>query len=197
LYEVDFEDGQVGTYAANVIVENINEQVDEEGQAHVLFDSIIDHKQGLQVLSGDNALVKERGKTYPRRSTKGWILCVQWKDGSMSLLSLNDLKELHPVKVAEYATVHKLMHEPAIAWWVPQVLRNRDCLIDAVKSCYLHWDQKFVTELPHTVKHALEIERKTGTIFWIDAIRNKMKTLPGSWRKCSCGSSEDFLSPDF
>jgi hypothetical protein len=43
LYDVEFDDGRVGTYSANVIAENIVEQVDAEGQAHVLFDDIIDH----------------------------------------------------------------------------------------------------------------------------------------------------------
>jgi hypothetical protein len=95
-YEVDFEDKQIGTYAANVIAENIYEQVDEEGQDHVLFDSFIDHKKGSNALSGEDALVQEGGKTYPKRTTKGWKLCVQWQDGSTSWLSLKDLKELHP-----------------------------------------------------------------------------------------------------
>jgi hypothetical protein len=43
LYDVEFDDGRVGTYSTNIIAENIFEQVDSEGQAHVLFDDIIDH----------------------------------------------------------------------------------------------------------------------------------------------------------
>jgi hypothetical protein len=51
LYEVEFEDGQVGTYAANVIAETIYEQLDDEGFAYTLFDSIVDHKRGPDAVS--------------------------------------------------------------------------------------------------------------------------------------------------
>jgi hypothetical protein len=37
LYDVEFDDGRVGTYSANIIAENIFEQVDTEGKVHVLL----------------------------------------------------------------------------------------------------------------------------------------------------------------
>jgi hypothetical protein len=43
LYDVEFDDGRVGTYAANVIAENIFKQVDTDGRTVVLFDEILDH----------------------------------------------------------------------------------------------------------------------------------------------------------
>jgi hypothetical protein len=45
LFEMEFEDSQVGTYAANVIAENISEQLDDEGFAYTLFDSNIGRYQ--------------------------------------------------------------------------------------------------------------------------------------------------------
>jgi hypothetical protein len=35
--------------------------------------------------------------------TKGWKLCVKWKDGTASWEWLTDLKESYPIKVAEFA----------------------------------------------------------------------------------------------
>lgn len=45
VYEVEYEDGSVGTYAANIIAENIFAQVDTEGRSHLILDSITDHNK--------------------------------------------------------------------------------------------------------------------------------------------------------
>jgi hypothetical protein len=49
LYEVEFDDGQAGTYAANVIAENIYVQIDDEGFAYTLLVLMKD----LQNIMGD------------------------------------------------------------------------------------------------------------------------------------------------
>ena len=43
LYEVQFEDGCIDTFSANIIAENISEQVDDEGRTTFLMDEIVDH----------------------------------------------------------------------------------------------------------------------------------------------------------
>jgi hypothetical protein len=176
LYEVEFEDGQVGTYAANVIAENIYEQLDDEGFAYTLFDSI-DHKRGPDAVAADDGFTEYHGRRVPKRTTRGWKLCVRWKDDSTSWIPLKDLKESHPVQVAEYAVANKLVSEPAFNWWVKTVLRRRDRIIKAVKTRYQRCEQKFGLELPKTVKRALEIDEETGTTYWCDAIRKEMKTV--------------------
>ena len=45
MYEVEFQDGHVESYAANLIAENIYEQLDDEGNKYRLIDQIIDHKK--------------------------------------------------------------------------------------------------------------------------------------------------------
>ena len=42
VYEVEFPDGQVKEYAANVIADNILRQVDHEGYSTTLMEGIID-----------------------------------------------------------------------------------------------------------------------------------------------------------
>jgi hypothetical protein len=44
------------------------------------------------------------------KTTKGWHLCVEWKDGTTSWERLADLKESNPVEVAEYAAT-KILHD--------------------------------------------------------------------------------------
>jgi hypothetical protein len=51
---------------------------------------------------------------YPWRTTKGWELCIQWKDGMTTWECLADLKESNPVEVAEYAVSRNFESKPAI-----------------------------------------------------------------------------------
>jgi hypothetical protein len=133
LYEVEFEDGQVGTYAANVIAENVFEQVDDEGFTYTLFDEIVDHKRGADAVKPEEGFEQYRGRSVPKRTTRGWKLCVKWKDGSTSWVPLKDIKESHPIQVAEYATANQLATEPAFRWLVPWTLKKRERIIQATK----------------------------------------------------------------
>jgi len=177
VYEVEFGDGEVLEYAANVIAENLYSQVDTEGRRYILLDSIIDHARNGQATLKDDEFVTKNGRRHRRITTKGWKLCVQWKDGSTSWEPLRTLKETNPVEVAAYADANKLASEPAFAWWVPYTLRKKDRIIAAVNSRYLKRNHKFGIELPKTVKQAIEIDTQTGTSFWRDAIDLEIKNV--------------------
>ena len=92
VYEVEFPDGEVLEYAANVIAENLYSQIDEEGYHQVVFDDILDHKatENAMSLTEDDLFILKGGKKRGRITTKGWKLCVQWKDGSTSWEPLSD-----------------------------------------------------------------------------------------------------------
>jgi hypothetical protein len=122
-YEVEFPDGTVDILTANTIAESMYSQVNAEGQEYSLLDEIIDHKSDGNALSRDDSLLLDSGTV--RRTTKGWKLLVNWKDGSSDWISLADLKESYFVQVAEYAVSNKIVSEPAFAWWVPHVLKKR------------------------------------------------------------------------
>jgi hypothetical protein len=53
------------------------------------------------------------------KTTQGWHLCFECKDGTTSWERLADLKETNPVEVAEYAVAKNLLDAPAFIWWVP------------------------------------------------------------------------------
>jgi hypothetical protein len=98
-------------------------------------------------------------------STIGWQVCCQWKDGSTSWENLADLKESHPLEIAEYAVTQGIVHEPAFNWWVPHVLKKHDPIISLVHKLttrYLKRTHKFGIEVPKTVKEALDLDRKNG-----------------------------------
>lgn len=80
--------------------------------------------------------VKRGSNQQYRKTTKGWYLCVEWKDGSTSCEQLADLKESNPVEVADYAVAHGIDTEPAFIWWVPYTTKRRDGIIAAVNKRY-------------------------------------------------------------
>ncbi len=177
-YEVQFEDGGVEAYTANTIAECMYAQVDEEGKEFLLLKEIIDHRSdGSAVRLDDGFLITKQGRRMPRRTTKGWKLLVTWKDGTTTWVPLKDLRESHPVQVAEYAVANKIAEEPAFAWWIRDVLRRRDRIIKKVKSRYWKRTHKFGIRMPKSVAEALMIDKETGTDFWRKAIEKEMRNV--------------------
>ena len=113
------------------------------------MDEIIDHKRDNSAVEKDEgSRINVNGKSYPRKTTKGWKLLVQWKDGTTSWVPLKELKESNPVKVAEYAAAMKLIEEPAFNWWAKQVLKKQDIIIKKVRARYRARATKFGIPLP-------------------------------------------------
>ena len=144
-------------------------------ETKVLFDSIFDYRRSTTALCyADQRVVKKDGRHFMRRSTAGWQLCVQWKDGFTSWEKLSDPKELHPIECAKYAVAQNLQAEPAFNWWVSYVLKKREHIISLVKkknACYLKRNEKFGIDLPRTVEEEAHcLDKKHGNTLWADAI---------------------------
>ncbi len=177
-YDVEFPDGEVREYAANVIAENMYAQVDADGHTHTMLDSILDYsKDGNAVEMDDMYVTTKSGNRRMRQTTNGWKLLVQWKDGSEQWIPLKLMKEYNPVEVAEFACARKIDKEPAFAWWVPYTLRKRDRIISAVNSRVKKTTHKYGIEIPRTVNEAFAVDEKNGNTFWRDAINREMENL--------------------
>eukprot|EP00804_Cyclotella_cryptica_P020326 CCRYP_014066-RA/>CCRYP_014066-RA protein AED:0.16 eAED:0.16 QI:0/0/0/1/1/1/3/0/747 len=181
IYEVRFPDGRTEELAANVIAEAVYAQCDADGNQYVLLDAIVDYRKdpSVAVARNDQVSVVD-GKKIVKRSTRGWELCCEWKDGSTSWQKLSDLKESHPLQVAEFAFAAQIADEPAFNWWVSWVLKKRDRIVSLVKrrsARYHKRTHKYGIELPKTVEEAYAIDRATGTTFWHDAIEKEMKNV--------------------
>ena len=90
-------------------------------------------------------------------------------------MKMSDLKESIPIQLAEYALNHKLEDEAAFRWWVHKVMQRAKQILKALKS-NKYWlrTHKYGVELPHSVKEALAIDRKTGTDYWAILIGKEM-----------------------
>jgi hypothetical protein len=159
LYPVIFPDGETAEYSANVIAESLYSQVDSEGNQFLLLDELIDWKRTSEPIPDENIF---QINIHKQCTTKGWKICVKWKDGSTSWEPLKDLKEAYPLQVAEFAVRHELQDLPAFRWWVKETLKHRDRMIKAVKSRYLKRTHKYGIPLPKTVEEAYELDRESN-----------------------------------
>jgi hypothetical protein len=107
-------------YAANLLAENMLSRCDEEGKRYALLKHIIDNKKDSTAITREDVFVGIRGCKSPRRTIKGWKICVDWKDDTASWDPLSGLKDSYPVVISEYAVTHGLVVEPAFSWWVPK-----------------------------------------------------------------------------
>ena len=104
MYEVEFADGTVKEYGANIIAENMLRQVDSEGFSLALMEGIVDFRcdELVAVLIEEKYIITKTGLKRLRKTTAAWDLLVHWKDESESWVKLSDMKESHPVETAEF-----------------------------------------------------------------------------------------------
>ena len=177
VYDVSFPDGSEASYAANVIAENMYAQCDSEGNQYVLLDEIVDHKHNDHAVAKADQYVIVNGRKCKRKTTKGWKLCIRWKDGTSTWERLSDVKESNPVQVAEYSVAANIHQEPAFDWWVPFTLKKRDSIIALVQNRFAKRKFKFGFEIPSSVQDAQRIDAENGDSYWMDALHKEMSNV--------------------
>ena len=146
-------------------------QVDQDSNRLVLFDGIVDHrKDGSEIKQNDDFIHTSNGDKRRRETTKGWEICIQWKDGISTWNQLKYVKESYPVQLSEYGTDNKILGEPAFSWWINQVLRKQDRIILKTASKYWQKTSKYGVLVPKTVKQAIQLDKANGDTRWWDAI---------------------------
>jgi hypothetical protein len=192
VYEVEFPNGSVKEYTANILAESLYAQVDEFGNRFLLLKDIIDHDKDSTALSQHEASIDNyngSGNSSRKVTTKGWKLCCQWADGSTSWEPLCNLKESNPIELAEYAEARNLLNEPAFAWWAKDILRHKRRIIQKVKSHYWQRTHKFGICLPKTVSEALALDKENNNMLWYDAIQKELKNVQSAFHFLPEGES--------
>ena len=178
IYEVEYLDGHKAALAANTIAENMFAQVDDEGNRHVIFQEIIDHRRdGTELNQQDAFITSKNGGRRRRETTKGWEILLQWKDGSTTWEKIKDVKESYPVQLADYSHEKRISDEPAFAWWVHHVFKKRNRIISKIKSRYWTRTHKYGIRIPKTVDEAKRIDKENGDSLWWQAICQEMKNV--------------------
>lgn len=177
-YKVEFDDGSSEVLSANIIAENIIAQVDPEGHRQRLLSEITDHRKNeAAVKKEDGEFVTSRGLKQKKRTTKGWELYVEWKDGGGNWIALKDLKHSYPVELADYAVENNIQDEPAFAWWVPWTRKKRDRIISKIKSKYWERSHKYGIRIPKSVEEAKRLDAENKNTYWMDAVKKEMSNV--------------------
>jgi len=117
IYKVEFPNGQLKEYAANVIAKNMLTQVNSDSYSLTMMEAITDYQKddAIAIPKIDKYLTTASGQKRLRKTAVGWSLLVKWADGSESWIPLKDLKESHPIETAEFAKARSIVDEPAFA----------------------------------------------------------------------------------
>ena len=84
LYEVEYPDGTTKQLAANIIAENMMSQFDSEVHHYQVLTEVTDHKKDYSYIAKVGGFIKSiSGNLHWKRTTSGWKLLVEWKDGSV------------------------------------------------------------------------------------------------------------------
>jgi hypothetical protein len=177
VYEVAFDDGSIAKYSANLIATAMFAQVDDEGRSHQILDKIVNHRRTKESISKEEAFVTIQGKKHPVRTTKGWELCILWKNGDTSWEKLKDLKEANPIETVEYAVSKGISEEPAFNWWAPYTLKKRDFIILAVRARFVRRDYKFGIKVPANIPEACKLDLENGDDMWERSVEKEMKNV--------------------
>ncbi len=154
LYNVEFPNGKTTPLFSNAIAQAMYTQCDVDENEYLLLKCFVDVQKEHTAISLDLQKAVHNCQEYMHSTTLGWHVCCQWKDGSTTWEKLSDMKESHPLQMAEYAKSMGVDHKPGFNWWVPHMLRKCDNIIALVKKCicrYLKCTQKFGIECPKTV----------------------------------------------
>jgi hypothetical protein len=179
-YDIEFNNGTITKLTANKIVECMYAQCDPGGNQYVLLDCFVDFDKLLTAISHADLNIVLKRHPSKHCNMYGLKICCQLKDGSTTWESHKDLKESHPLEMAEYAIMQDIDHKPAFNWWVQQVLQLRKRIISLVKNWkmrYLKKNLKFGITVPTSVDHAIKIDKRNSNTLWANAIAKEMKDV--------------------
>ena len=178
LYDVEFDDGTIRQFQANVIAQNIYQQVDEDGYSLTKLKAIISHMKDEDAIdSSDGWITTKSGQRRMIKSTAGWFLKVEFDDGSTQWVSLKALKETNPVDVAEYAVANNIADEVAFRYWVPYTLNQREKVISSISHRVRKTKSKFGIEIPTNMVEVADFDRRNGNHLWNDATKKEISNI--------------------
>ena len=112
LYEVEYNYGRTEQLEDNIIAENMLSQVDYEGNHYQVLTGVTDHKNyDISIAKVDGFINSSSGNINQKRTTCGWKILLEWKDGSVDWVTLKDLMHSRLVEMAEYDVANDMSDE--------------------------------------------------------------------------------------
>jgi len=176
VYEALLNDASYLEYMANIIIENMDNQVDKFSYKYSTIKGIIGHKKDdKKAISKSNGWTDNTGARKRVITTKGWDIEVELEDGTTSWCPLTIVKHSMPIELAEYAITQNINDEPAFAWWVIRTLRRRNTIIKAMRVPKEL--MKYGIKVPGSAKQAYAFDAENGNQLWTEAIKKELKNV--------------------
>eukprot|EP00957_Ditylum_brightwellii_P178415 13590147-Ditylum_brightwellii.AAC.1 len=99
------------------------------------------------------------------------------------------MKEYHSVEVAKFSKARGIADEPSFQWWVPYTLHNCDVILAQIKACICKTNHKYSIEIPTSVAHAMEIDKRNGNTMWQNALDKEMTNISIAFELLISGQS--------
>ena len=68
-------------------------QCDFDRNQYLLMDDITNHKKDQTEIKNTDAIVVVNGQPQQNKTTKGWLFCILWKDGTTNWGWLVEIKK--------------------------------------------------------------------------------------------------------
>ena len=81
MYQIEFTIDTVTELTTNVIAESMYTQYDAGENEYLLLDMLFNYRKDKKVIDQYTSI---QGRLVTCKTTKGWQICCQWKDGSIS-----------------------------------------------------------------------------------------------------------------
>ena len=94
IYELEIPDGRVDEYAVNIIIENIIEQIDDQGWNTGILEQIVAllSDPDVDIRTGEQSFTNVNRIQRPVITTKGWDIQVKWRYQITDCISLHLIK---------------------------------------------------------------------------------------------------------
>ena len=119
-------------------------------------------------------IIMETSQKPLKKTMAQWDLLVCWKDESESWVKPSDMKDSHPVEIAEFTKAKGIQGELAFCWWVPYTLQKRDAIMASVSARLRKTTHKNEVKIPKDVHHAWELDKRNGNTMWMDVLAKEM-----------------------
>ena len=119
LYEVSFPNIRTEDLTTNVVSDIMLYQVDSEGHHYQVLKDISYHSAYGSALKRSDVFIRNCSRNLQaKRTTRGWKLEVDWKDGTLICIPLKYPKASNHVELDKYEVANNIEYEPAFKWWV-------------------------------------------------------------------------------
>ena len=178
MYDIEFDDGAIKKYLANIITMNIMDQLSDNSHEPMSVKHIIDIKRENNALKKDQQIVNTPiGEKKNLQTTTGWNFLVQFNDGSKSQIPLQSIKRSNPIQTADFVKARGAEGEPAFDWQVTNTLRYRDIIVSSINFRGDVKNAKYGIKITNAIQECTEIEQKNGNNLWHKAVEYEMKNI--------------------